>query len=159
MRSDDNIDSSDNNNKAPTGHTAGKNTGNIGNDDYEHYNNQRTPERWILILAIIILGFGVILLTLRSIIFSLMLITIGVSLFAYWLYVGVRSKEEQNSPLRDYNRDFSFATLGEKEKEEHVCTCPICKHTESKSCMQRRCPCCILTRNKQIIGHFNNPLQ
>lgn len=154
-----NIDTSDNNND-PAGHSGTKNTSNNGdNDDDKHSSNsnQRTPERWILFLAMIILAFGVTLLTLRSVVFSLILITIGVSLFAYWLYVGVRSKE-QNRPFTDNMRDSSFTTPGAIEKE-HVCTCPICKHTESKSCMQRRCPCCILTRNKQIIGHFNNPLQ
>jgi len=157
MSGDGNIDIRDNNDD-PTGHAAAKNTDNIGDDD-ERYSNQCTPERWILVLAITILAFGVVLLTLRSVIFSLILITIGISLFAYWLYVGVRSKEEQNSPITDYTRGSSFATPEAKEKEEHVCTCPICKHTESKSCINRRCPCCILTRNKQIIGHFNNPPQ
>jgi hypothetical protein len=97
------------------------------------------------------------LLTLRSVIFSLILIIIGVSLFAYWLYVGVRSKEEHRL-FSDYNTSSSSTNSGGKEGE-HICTCPICKHHESNACMQVRCPCCILTRNRQIIGHFNNPLQ
>lgn len=157
-----NIDTGDNNND-PAGHPAGSNNtdnnGDNGVDAREHssHGNQSTPERWILVLAITILASGVILLMLRSVIFSLMLITIGVSLFAYWLYVSVSSKE-QNRPLTDYTGTTSFAKPGTKETER-VCTCSICKHTESRSCMERRCPCCILTRNKQIIGHFNNPLQ
>jgi hypothetical protein len=35
------------------------------------------------------------------------------------------------------------------------CACSICKHAESKTCIEIRCACCVLMRNKQIIGHFN----
>jgi hypothetical protein len=159
-----NIDTSDDNND-PTRHTGTQNSGNIGgnNDDDDKYSspdhNQQysTPERWILVLAITILALGVILLTLRSVIFSLILLTIGISLFAYWLYLGVRSRE-QNQSLPGYVSSSAFTKRGARETEL-VCTCSVCKHSESRSCMERRCPCCILTRNKQIIGHFNNPLQ
>jgi hypothetical protein len=161
-----NIDTSDDNND-PTRHTGTQNSGNIGgnNDDDDddkysspdHNQQYSTPERWILVLAITILAFGVILLTLRSVIFSLILLTIGISLFAYWLYLGVRSRE-QNQSLPGYVSSSAFTKRGARETEL-VCTCSVCKHSESRSCMERRCPCCILTRNKQIIGHFNNPLQ
>jgi hypothetical protein len=97
------------------------------------------------------------LLTLLSIIFNLILIIIGVSLFAYWLYVGVRSKEEHRI-FSDYDTYSSSTNSGIKEGER-ICTCSICKHEKSNACMELRCPCCILTRNKQIIGYFNNPLQ
>jgi hypothetical protein len=161
-----NIDPSDDNND-PTRHTGTQNSGNIGgnNDDNDddkfsspdHNQQYSTPERWILVLAITILAFGVILLTLRSVIFSLILLTIGISLFAYWLYLGVRSRE-QNQSLPGYVSSSAFTKRGARETEL-VCTCSVCKHSESRSCMERKCPCCILTRNKQIIGHFNNPLQ
>jgi hypothetical protein len=161
-----NIDTSDDNND-PTRHTGTQNSGNIGgnNDDDDddkysspdHNQQYSTPERWILVLAITILAFGVILLTLRSVIFSLILLTIGISLFAYWLYLGVRSRE-QNQSLPGYVSSSAFTKRGARETEL-VCTCSVCKHSESRSCMERKCPCCILTRNKQIIGHFNNPLQ
>jgi len=140
----------------PTGHSGTKNNGN-SDDKNSSYNNQSTPERWILVVATTILALGIILLTLRSVIFSLILIIIGVSLFAYWLYVGVRSKEEHRL-FSDYNTISSSTNSGGKEGENNY-TCPICKHHESNACMQVRCPCCILTRNRQIIGHFNNPLQ
>jgi hypothetical protein len=139
----------------PTGHVA---DGNNGEDERSSYSNRRTPELWILVLAITIVAFGITLLALRSVIFSLMLITIGVSLFALWLYVGVRLKEKQDYLIADYKTGSSFSVSRSKEKE-NVCTCPVCKHTESKSCMKKRCPCCILARNKGIIGHFNNPLE
>ncbi|MGH9978692.1 MAG: hypothetical protein ACRD8Z_23100, partial [Nitrososphaeraceae archaeon] len=138
-----NIDSGDNHND-PAGHAGTQNSGTNGGDEHSSFNHQSTPERWILVLAITILAFGVILLTLRSVIFSLILITIGISLFAYWSYLGVRSKEQ--------NQSLPEIKPGAKQTE-YVCTCSICKHTESGSCMDRRCPCCILTRNKQIIGH------
>jgi hypothetical protein len=162
-----NIDTSDDNND-PTRHTGTQNSGNIGgnnnnddnNNEYsspEHDQKYSTPERWILVLAITILALGAILLTLRSVIFSLILITIGISLFAYWLYLGVRARE-QNPSLPGYVSSSAFTKRGARETEL-VCTCSVCKHSESRSCMERKCPCCILTRNKQIIGHFNNPLQ
>lgn len=119
--------------------------------------SKSTPERWIIVLALIILASGVVLLTLRSVIFSLVFITIGISLFSYWLYLGVRSKERLllvNEP------DVKTSSAKFRVKEgESICTCSICQHEESKACMRLKCPCCILTRNKQIIGHFNNPLQ
>jgi hypothetical protein len=152
-----NIDTSDNN-KDPVGHTGTEDAGNNGNDEEPsspEHNHQSTPERWILVLAITILAFGIILLTLRSVVFSLILVTIGVSLFAYWLYVGVRSKEQSHSlTVHGSSRISSPTKLGEQEGEI-VCSCPICKHTESRECLESRCPCCVLMRNKQIIGHFN----
>ncbi|MGH9985169.1 MAG: hypothetical protein ACRD8W_14590, partial [Nitrososphaeraceae archaeon] len=88
MSGEGNIDTGSGNNDPtdPTGHVA---DGNNGEDEHSSYSNRRTPELWILVLAITIVAFGVTLLALRSVIFSLMLITIGVSLFALWLYVGV----------------------------------------------------------------------
>ena len=162
---DNNNDSvdTDNNNKDPGGQSEPQNSGNIDKDKEDEersspeQNQQSTPERWILALAIAILAFGVILLTLRSVVFSLILVTIGISLFAYWLYLGVRSREQARS-LPGYVSNSTFRKSAASEREL-VCTCSICKHSESKSCMQKRCPCCILTRNKEIIGHFSNPPQ
>jgi len=160
-----NIDTSDDNNDEPTRRTSTQNSGNIdgnnNNDDKysspDHNQQYSTPERWILVLAITILAFGVILLTLRSVIFSLILLTVGISLFAYWLYLGARSREQDQS-LLGYISSSAFRNRGVRGTEL-LCTCSVCKHSESRSCMERKCPCCILTRNKQIIGHFNNPLQ
>jgi hypothetical protein len=157
----DPIDANNNNND-PRGQSEPQNSGNIDKDKKDEersspeQNEQSTPERWILVLAIAILAFGVILLTLRSVVFSLMLVTIGISLFAYWLYLGVRSREQARS-LPNYVSNSTFRKL-EGSERKLVCTCSICKHSESKSCMQKRCPCCILTRNKEIVGHFSNPL-
>jgi hypothetical protein len=121
------------------------------------YNGLSGRERWILICALTLLSFGLLLLALRSVIFSLILITIGISLFAYWLYVGVKEREQRQLATGPSRNSLSAATA--VSKQDNVCTCSICKHAESSSCLELRCPCCILTRNKQIIGHFNNPLQ
>ena len=122
-------------------------------DSSESRDGQSDPARWILMCAIALLALGVLLLALRSVIFSLILITIGISLFAYWLYVGVRKREQARL---ETNHSRNSLAVG---KQDNVCRCSICKHTETSSCLELRCPCCILTRNKQIIGHFNNPIQ
>jgi hypothetical protein len=114
------------------------------------YNDLSGPERWILICALTSLSFGLLLLALRSVIFSLILITIGISLFAYWLYVGVKEREQRQLATGP------SAAATAVSKQDNLCTCSICKHVESPSCLELRCPCCILTRNKQIIGHFNS---
>lgn len=148
-----NFDTSDNKDNDPTEDGGGKNNDNAGGgfdssrDNEPSYTKQSTHERWILVLGMTILAFGVIMLTLRSVIFSLIFITTGVSLLAYWLYIGVRLKEQDRS-LSDSSGNFSSAKSRVK-KGEHVCSCSICKHTESKACMELRCPCCILYLDKK----------
>jgi hypothetical protein len=157
------------NNIDPAGEPEPENSGNNNNSssDEEGYdddgssstqdNLQSTPERWILVVAIATLGLGVILLTLRSVIFSVILITIGISLFAYWLYLGVRSREQAHYFPGYFSSNSTFTKSGATTKRETHCTCSICKHSESSQCMQKKCPCCVLTRKRQIIGHFNSP--
>lgn len=121
-----------------------------GFQDNNEYSSSRP--NWILILGLALIICGALLLTLRSVLFSIMLVTIGVSLFAYWLYTGTRRHESDSVVDNDgVNSD-------EEEEETTVCTCRICKHTGSRQCLQMKCACCILMRNKQIIGHFNNPV-
>jgi hypothetical protein len=60
----------------------------------ESTDDQSVPDRWILLCAIALLAIGVLLLALRSVIFSLILTTIGLSFFVYWLYIGVRRREQ-----------------------------------------------------------------
>ena len=41
-----------------------------------------------------------------------------------------------------------------------ACICPICKHKETKICLQQICVCCLIMKEGVIIGHqSNNPLQ
>jgi hypothetical protein len=155
-----NVDANDDKNSNHKEHNDGENSiDRAANMESNNASNKPTPERWILVLALIVLASGVVLLALRSVIFSMVFITIGISLFAYWLYVGVRSKEQLHL-LNQPDDKATFSSAKSRVNEgERVCTCSICKHHESNACMQVRCPCCILTRNRQIIGHFNNPLQ
>lgn len=108
------------------------------------------PECWILVLGLAILLSGVFLLTLRFALFSLMLIIIEVALSTYWLFGAVRSGERDRQFLED---DLIFSKPRTEAKTN--CTCSICKHIESKTCIEKKYACCVLMRNKQIIGHFN----
>jgi hypothetical protein len=112
------------------------------------------PGCWILVLGLAIIMLGVILLTLRFALFNLTLIIIGVALSIYWLFGVIRSGERQRQFSEE---DLIFSKTRTVPKMN--CTCSICKHTESKPCIEVRCACCVLTRNKQIIGHFNKPHQ
>lgn len=107
-------------------------------------------ERWILVLGLTIIMLGVFLLALRFALFSLILIIIGVAVSIYWLFGVIRSGERQRQFSED---DLIFSKTRTVAKMN--CTCSICKHTESKTCIGVRCACCVLMRNKQIIGHFN----
>jgi len=72
------------------------------------------------------------------------------ALSIYWLFGVIRSGERQRQFSED---DLIFSKTRTVAKMN--CTCSICKHTESKTCIGVRCACCVLMRNKQIIGHFN----
>jgi hypothetical protein len=93
---------------------------------------------------------GVFLLTLRFALFSLMLLIIGVALSTYWLFGVVRSGERD----RQFHEDDLIFSKPRTEAKTN-CTCSICKHIESKTCIEIRCVYCVLMRDKQIIGHFN----
>jgi membrane protein implicated in regulation of membrane protease activity len=112
--------------------------------------NASNPERWILVIAIAILVLGAILLTLRSVTFSLILIIVGIVLFTYWMYGVVRSRERGRHSIEQ-----GTISLHSRREVGTGCTCSVCKHSESKICIGIRCACCVLMRNKQIIGHFN----
>lgn len=155
--SSSNTDSNDKNNPIESGGS----TNNSNNVDMDTNYNISTPERWILVLGIVILVLGVILLTLRSVLFSLILIIIGISLFTYWLYVNARSRELSRNHITYIGSaanddDTTATTMG---KQEGICICSICEHKESGICLHHKCACCILMRNNKIIGHSNNPLQ
>jgi hypothetical protein len=120
----------------------------------EMCHNAPTEQRWVLVVSIALVLLGVTLLTLRSVLFSLVLIIAGIAIFTYWLY-GVARSREVDRHLPDDRTISSKPEVG----AETFCTCPICKHTDSKTCIGIRCACCVLMRNKQIVGHFNRPLE
>lgn len=143
--------SSSNNNPIKSDHSSSSSNDNGAKDNNEKALNS---PGWVLGLGIALIITGAILLTLRSVVFSLILIIIGVSLFTYWLYAEARSKQQSH-----FVSEFGTVPTRARGKEEAVCICSICKHKESGVCLELRCACCILMRNKQIIGHFNNPLE
>ena len=108
--------------------------------------NNRHPPLWILIYGLVIIAFGIFLLTIGSgIRVFLIFIVIGLSLIALWLYLDIR-KEKQKKGVY-------FNTT-------HACICPICKHKETKICLQQKCVCCLIMKGDVIIGHHtNNSLQ
>jgi hypothetical protein len=68
----------------------------------------------------------------------------GMSMIILWLYLNARIKKQKDNK-------------GSIIKQ--ACICAICKHEESKICLQQKCACCIIMKEDTIIGHSNNPLQ
>ena len=119
----------------------------VNNNHGKGKENNSGPERWILFLGIGIMIAGVVLLTLRSVLFSLILIVAGFSMFTYWLYSSARSRNHMAN------------TITGTDKEEEDCLCSICGHRVSGTCIQNKCACCLLMKDDKVIGHSNNPLQ
>ena len=110
--------------------------------------NNRHPPRGILIYGLVIIALGIVLLTIGSgIRVFLIFIVIGLSLIALWLYLDIKKEKQKN-------RIYINTT------QAQACTCPICKHKETKICLQQICVCCLIMKEGVIIGHqSNNPLQ
>jgi hypothetical protein len=70
----------------------------------------------------------------------------GVSMIVLWLYLNARTKRQKND---DKNIIIT----------KQPCICTICKHQESKICLQQKCACCIIMKEDTIIGHSSNPLR
>ncbi len=105
-----------------------------------------TTTRWLSMLGIGTLCFGISLFVLRIPIRTIIVFfIIGVPLVALWLYVDAKSKQQKK-----INTDTSVTT--------QVCICLICKHEEAKACFQENCACCLLTKGNSVIGHSVNPL-
>ena len=108
--------------------------------------SNRHPTLWLLIYGLVIIAFGIFLLTIESgIRVFLIVIVIGLSLIALWLYLDIRKEKQKN---------------GTYVNTTQACICPICKHKETKICLQQICACCIIMKGDVIIGHHtNNSLQ
>ena len=104
-----------------------------------------TTARWLSMLGIGTLCFGISLFVLRIPVRTIIVFfIIGVPLVALWLYVDAKSKQQKKIT--------TTATT-------QACTCSICKHAEAKSCYQENCACCLLTKGNTVVGHSINPLQ
>jgi hypothetical protein len=43
--------------------------------------------------------------------------------------------------------------------QKQSCICSVCKHDNAGVCISEKCPCCIMMKGDEIIGHSINPLQ
>jgi hypothetical protein len=106
-----------------------------------------TTTRWLSMLGIGTLCFGISLFVLRIPIRTIIVFfIIGVPLVALWLYVDARSKQQKK-------------ISSETTTTTQVCICSICKHDEARACFQENCACCLLTKGNTVVGHSINPLQ
>ena len=100
--------------------------------------------RWISILAIAALCFGIGLFVLRVPVRTILIFfAIGVPLTALWLYVDEKSKQQKRVNIIS----------------KQGCICQICKHEQAKVCLEQKCACCIMMKGNNIIRHSINPLQ
>ena len=100
--------------------------------------------RWISILAIAALCFGIGLFVLRVPVRTILIFfAIGVPLTALWLYADEKSKQQKRVNIIS----------------KQGCICSICKHKHAKVCLEQKCACCIMMKGNNIIGHSINPLQ
>ena len=103
-----------------------------------------TTTRWILILGIVTIFFGIALVVLRVPIRTMLIFfAIGVPLIVLWVYADEKSKQQRR--------------IGVITKQG--CICSICNHEQAKACLNKKCACCVIMKGSNIIGHSVNPLQ
>ena len=96
---------------------------------------------WPLIAGVVTIGFGILLLTLRVIVPSFIIALAGIILIIYWIYV-TKNKSKVTG-----------------QRNEVICTCTICEHNQSSTCIKQKCICCSIATGDRIVGHTNNHLQ
>ena len=90
------------------------------------------------------MAFGIFLLIIGSGIRAfLIFMVIGLSLIGLWLYLDIRKENKQNK------RKVYLNTI-------QACLCAICKHKETKICLQEKCACCLIMKGDTIFGHQSN---
>ena len=101
-------------------------------------------QRWLLMLAVATALFAVSMFLLRmNVRTAIMFYVIGVAVVTLWMIVDARyfSAPRKNIPLTQ------------------PCACPICKHDYARKCVQGGCACCLVTRDRKVVGHSTSPLQ
>lgn len=97
-------------------------------------------QRWLVMIAIATILFAIGLLLLRINLRSLLIFyVIGVSAVSLWMVVDKRF----------------FAPKGATKP----CTCPVCNHENQAACFNRKCACCLITKNDKVVGHSSSALQ
>ena len=101
--------------------------------------------RWLLMLAIATGLVAISLLLLRVNIRTLaILLGIGLPLVTLWLYMDAKYFSVQR-------RD--------KISSQQACVCPVCKHADATICFEKKCSCCLITKDEKVVGHSSSPLQ
>jgi hypothetical protein len=106
-----------------------------------------TATRWLCILGLVTLCFGLSLFILRIPIRTIVVFfAIGLPIVALWLYVDSKSRLTGSKTVTNRN-------------SAQACICPICNHDDAKICFEKNCACCLLKKGDSVIGHSVNPLQ
>ena len=101
-------------------------------------------QRWLLMLAIATAIFAICLLLLRVNIRTLaILMGIGLSLVTLWMYMDARY----------------FSASGRNVPSKQACACPVCEHEYARICLQKKCACCLITKDDKVVGHVSSTLQ
>src|ERR671933_3068361 len=99
--------------------------------------------RWILALGLGTLCFGISLFVLHIPIRTIgIFFALGIPLILLWLYVGNKSKQQQQI----------------EQQKQQSCVCPICKHEQTGICLNQKCACCTIMKGNRVVGHSINPL-
>ena len=106
-----------------------------------------TATRWLSILGLGTLCFGLSLFVLRIPVRTIVVFfIIGIPLVVLWLYVDSKSRIQGRKNVAD-------------RSSTQVCICPICNHDDAKLCFEKKCACCLLKKGDKVVGHSINPLQ
>lgn len=111
-------------------------------------NFDRITDRWLATLGIGTLLFGIGLFVLRIPVRTIMIFfALGIPVILLWLYVDQKSRHQQNE------------IDGLDKLQDQACICPVCEHEQAAVCMNKKCPCCIMMKGTDVLGHSVNPLQ
>ncbi|HEX9677369.1 hypothetical protein [Nitrososphaera sp.] len=100
--------------------------------------------RWLWMILIAMVIFSIALIVLRANIRTLgFLFAIGVAAATLWLYLDTRY----------------FSGPKQVFSKAQPCSCAVCKHQDTEACLQKKCECCLVTKDEKVVGHSNNPLQ
>lgn len=69
------------------------------NDNNDRINAKKSTPTWPLIVGISVIGFSILLLTLRAIIPSLVIMLAGIFIVLYWIYITKTKSQGINSKI------------------------------------------------------------
>ena len=111
--------------------------------------------RWLSVLGIATLCFGIFLFVLRVPIRTIgIFFVLGIPLILLWLYVDDKSKQQQ----QQQKNGKKISNSGNLLQHQQPCICSICKHEEANICLNQKCACCLLMKGNKIIGHSINSM-